>query len=187
MREAGIARRSKSSYTLPFNQRPHYTNTCSSAYVPPRQAWNQGSGRNSPSVPSPLNVNRNMEPSPIRGSPTPQPPAPSAGEYYEDVDPRFAEAPPIRKATPPPIQATNSYEDIPQGARSPAESERSTFTSISQRGINPRWNPPPPAVPAGSSFGGNVIPRRPVNRNDILLNSNPDFELPTRGNLRQPF
>lgn len=123
-----------------------------------------------------------MEASPIRGSPAPQPPAPSAGEYYEDVDPRFAEAPPIRAVTPPPIQTTNSYEDIPQGARSPAESERSTFTSISQRGVNPRWNPPPPAFPGGGNFGGTVIPRRPVNRNDILLNSNPDFELPARGN-----
>ncbi|KAK4208703.1 SUR7/PalI family-domain-containing protein [Rhypophila decipiens] len=152
------------------------------AYVPPRQAWNQGPGRNSPSVPSPLNVNRNMEPPPIRGSPAPQPPAPSAGEYYEDVDPRFAEVPPIRKTTPPPIQATNSYESIPEGARSPTESERSTFTSISQRGINPRWNPPPPAMPNSGSYGGSVIPRRPVNRNDMLLNSNPDFELPGRGN-----
>ncbi len=97
----------------------------------------------------PLNV-ASREAPPNRGSPAPQQPsAPPAGEYYEDVDPRFAEAPPplvVRSTTPPPIQTTNTYEseDIPQGARSPAESERSTFTSISQRGINPRWNPPPP-------------------------------------------
>ncbi|KAK0729684.1 hypothetical protein B0H67DRAFT_5048 [Lasiosphaeris hirsuta] len=71
--------------------------------------------------------------------------------------------------------------DIPQGARSPAESERSTFTSISQRGINPRWAPPQPPPGAISNYGGNVIPRRPVNRTaDILLDSNPDFELPGR-------
>ncbi|KAK3331055.1 SUR7/PalI family-domain-containing protein [Apodospora peruviana] len=153
------------------------------AYVPPRQAWNQGSGRNSPSVPSPLNVpGRAVETQPNRGSPTPQPPAPSAGEYYEDVDPRFAEPAVAQRPTPPPTPSTNSYEDIPQGARSPTESERSTFTSISQRGINPRWNPPPPALPMGGSYGGNVVPRRPVNRPaDMLLNSNPDFKLPARG------
>lgn len=151
--------------------------------MPPRQAWIQGPGRNSPSVPSPLNVpGRALEQPPIRRSPAPQPPASGAGEYYEDVDPRFAEPPVIRKTTPPPIPITNSYEDIPQGARSPTESERSTFTSISQRGVNPRWNPPPPAMPSSGSYGGNVAPRRPVNRNDMLLNSNPDFELPTRGN-----
>lgn len=55
-------------------------------------------------------------------------------------------------------------------------SERSTFTSISQRGINPRWNPPP--GPPGA-FGG-PIRRPPPNRNEVnILNSNPDFQLPT--------
>jgi hypothetical protein len=115
--------------------------------------------------------------------------------YYEDVDPRFAGAPPAAPAsstTPvplPPSHATDSYEDvrsIPEGARSPAESERSNFTSISQRGINPRWHPPP-AVPGG--YGNSAVPpRRPVPRNDVsevLLNSNPDFQLsrnsPSRG------
>jgi hypothetical protein len=105
------------------------------------------------------------------------------------VDPRFAEPPPAPKPIPTSIQTTNSYEDIPQGSRSPAESERSNFTSISQRGINPRWNPPMPPPPAPGSYGvgvggggGNLmVPRRPVNRTDILLNSNPDFELPSRG------
>ncbi|KAK0733702.1 SUR7/PalI family-domain-containing protein [Lasiosphaeria miniovina] len=136
-------------------------------YVPPRQAWNQGPGRNSPSAPSLLN------PGSRNG-----PPVPATSEYYEDVDPRFAEPPVAQRPTPPPIHTTSSYEDIPQGSRSPAESERSTFTSISQRGVNPRWAPPP--VP--NNYGGSVIPRRPVNRPaDVLLNSNPDFELPARG------
>ncbi|KAL2172609.1 hypothetical protein VTG60DRAFT_4728 [Thermothelomyces hinnuleus] len=57
-------------------------------YVPPRQAWNQGPGRNSPRVPSPLNTRS-----------SPQPPAASSGGYYEDVDPRFAESP-----APPRVQ-----------------------------------------------------------------------------------
>ncbi|KAK4189201.1 SUR7/PalI family-domain-containing protein [Podospora australis] len=148
-------------------------------YVPPRQAWNQGPGRNSPSAPSPLSAASRPD---LRGSPAPPPPASTAagGEYYEDVDPRFAEPsvanrpPPSNDILPPirPVQTANSYEDLPQGARSPAESERSNFTSISQRGVNPRWQPP--AAP--------LIPRRPVNRpTDMLLNSNPDFELPNLG------
>lgn len=71
-----------------------------------------------------------------------------------------------------------------QGSRSPAESEKSNFTSISQRGINPRWNAPPPFPPPNQQQGGygmTAIPRRPVgpSTNEVLLNSNPDFELPT--------
>jgi len=155
------------------------------SYVPPRQAWNQGAGRNSPGVPSPLNVHsRPAELPSSRGSPAPQS-APAAGEYYEDVDPRFADQPPgIHRPAPPPIQSTNAYEDTPAGARSPAaESDRSNFTSISQRGINPLWRDPlpPPPPPPPANYGGNVIPRRPVDRTAQVLTSNPDFELPSRG------
>ncbi len=164
------------------------TNSRRNGYLPPRQGWDQGPGRHSPRLPSPLNMRRDAPTS--RGSPAPQPPPAPASEYYEDVDPRFEEPPPPveHRPTPPPIQTTNTYEseDIPQGARSPAESERSNFTSISQRGVNPRWNPPPPPPPARGGYGGHLIPRRPVNRpTDMLLNSNPDFELPNRGGSRQ--
>lgn len=153
-------------------------------YVPPRQAWNQGPGRNSPRMPSPLNTAARPAELPDRGSPA-SPRVPAAGEYYEDVDPRFAAPPTARRPTTPPTQATtNPYEDIPQGSRSPAESEHSTFTSISQRGINPRWNPPPPP-PLAQGYGANVPPRRPVNRSaDVVLGSNPDFDLPARGTQR---
>lgn len=75
------------------------------------------------------------------------------------------------------LHGNNSYEDIQEGARSPAESDRSNFTSVSQRGVNPRWN----AGTGGPGYGAPVPNRRPVNapqRNDILLNSNPDFQLP---------
>ncbi|KAK0723796.1 SUR7/PalI family-domain-containing protein [Apiosordaria backusii] len=164
-----------------------------STYSQDEQGWNQNPVR----TPSPLTAVSTRPPVELRGSPGPnlQPPppqlqqtnpglGPAAGEYYEDVDPRFAEpAPPAsnysRPRTPPlqPLQLANSYEEIPQGARSPAESERSNFTSVSQRGINPRWQPPP-EMPQ-------IIPRRRVGNNfrptDILLNSNPDFELPTTG------
>lgn len=95
-------------------------------------------------MPSPLNAPGGG--SPYRGSPAPQAQPAQAGEYYEDVDPRFAETPattaPTQNASTSllphrPAQPTDSYEDIrdiPQGARSPAESDRSNFTSISQRG-----------------------------------------------------
>jgi hypothetical protein len=153
------------------------TRNLRNTYVPPRQAWNQGPGRNSPRVASPLNTAGRPAELPTHGSAPPQSPVAPAGEYYEDVDPRFAE-PPVQRPTPAPINTTNSYEDIPQGSRSPAESERSNFTSISQRGVNPRWNPNSSSVP--------MMPRRPVNRADMLLDSNPDFGLPTRGGPSRP-
>lgn len=147
-----------------------------SAYVPPRQAWAQGPEGTSPRMPSPLHL-------PPRGpdssnTPPPQPAAAASGAYYEDVDPRFAE-PSASRAMPPPAGLDpGNFEDPHQGhqgARSPAISERSTFTSVSQRGVNPRWNPPAP--PGGFGLGQN-IPRRPVNRNEVnILNSNPDFQL----------
>lgn len=157
--------------------------------VPPRQQWSQGPGRRSPAMPAPLNVPggaRGAESPSYRGSPAPAAQPIPAGEYYEDVDPRFeTPAALAQTSTPvPPVQATDSYEDIrdiPQGARSPAESDKSNFTSISRRGVNPRWNPPPPFPPAPSSgYGATAIPRRPVppSSNDALLTTNPDFELP---------
>ncbi|KIX95827.1 uncharacterized protein Z520_08535 [Fonsecaea multimorphosa CBS 102226] len=123
--------------------------------------------------------------------------------YYEDVDPRFASdpEPPLpqnpqleeRNRRPPPllnpgppghyrpdsyneIPPTNSYEELP-GARSPAESETSNFTSVSQRGVNPNWRPGPGN---GGEFSGLGPMRRRDHqtRQDMLLAGNPDFELP---------
>jgi len=73
------------------------------------------------------------------------------------------------------MDGNNSYEDIQSGSRSPAESERSNFTSVSQRGVNPKWND------ARNGYGAPMPTRRPApqpQRNDLLLNSNPDFQLP---------
>ena len=124
--------------------------------------------------------------------------------YYEDVDPRFASepAPPVpampqnhavqgHGPTPPlltpghpnqyrpdsysEIPQTHSYEDLP-GARSPAESETSNFTSVSQRGVNPNWRPG-----NGGEFSNLGPTRRRDNnptRQEMLLAGNPDFELP---------
>ncbi|KAM5346844.1 hypothetical protein ACJ41O_009849 [Fusarium nematophilum] len=160
-------------------------------YVPPELSWNQANGRSSPRAPSPLVVGRPTAELPGRSTPPGAPQAMTGGNtYYEDVDPRFAsDTPPGGSSNnlPPPIEPI--YEDVHAnnaGARSPAESERSTFTSISQRGINPRWNPnPPPPMP----YQQGPPQRRPVNqqqqRQDMLLD-NPDFQLPNSRSGRGP-
>jgi hypothetical protein len=111
--------------------------------------------------------------------------AKNPGNYYEDVDPRFdqtAHTPPHRQ-TPPPLQlqppAEVDYEDMrvaAGGTRSPAESEHSNFTSISQRGVNPQWNPPP--MPQRGGGYGASPPRRPVQQRRDMILDNPDFALP---------
>ncbi|KAI0440289.1 pali-domain-containing protein [Xylaria telfairii] len=144
------------------------------SYVPPRQAWNQGPGRASPSAPSPSHLTSGPDES--NGSTRPPPPVTlNGGNYYEDVDPRFAEPSPRTQQTTQ--EAPTNFDDphLAPGARSPTISERSGFTSVSQRGINPRWNPP------GQGYNQQMPSRRPVNRNDVnILNSNPDFQLPGR-------
>jgi hypothetical protein len=168
-------------------------------YVPIRAGWNNG-----PSPPAELpssrsNVGYNSTPSrPHRVN--------SGGSdiYYEDVDPRFAaeaelppplpnqqslppalaagpqqqrgyhdESPDSLQIQPPPL--TNSYEDLP-GARSPAESETSNFTSVSQRGVNPNWRPG-----YGGEFNQFGPPRRQSNTQARILDANPDFQLPGTG------
>lgn len=82
------------------------------------------------------------------------------------------------------LDRDSSYENIAEGARSPAGSDASHFTSISQRGVNPNWRPGPagPGGP-GSAYGagGNgtgVATQRRNERNDMILGGNPDFSIP---------
>lgn len=158
--------------------------------------WNQGPGRSSPGIPSPLNIASRPQDVPDKSA-APSQRAPSdAGDYYEDVDPRFAEpAPAALQTMQPGLDVPVAFDDdyAGPGSRSPAISERSGFTSISQRGVNPRWNPPPPGPlgpsgPSGPAFPQQMPPRRPVGRNEVnVLNSNPDFQLPTtRGGNPSP-
>lgn len=125
--------------------------------------------------------------------------------YYEDVNPRFANDPeplppqqsvpslltpgprhppaPLRQVPGPNgelIPLTSSYENLQEGARSPAESETSNFTSVSQRGVNPNWRPQDGPV---SAFQTNLGPPRRIQqqtqmRRDMMLTNNPDFEIP---------
>jgi len=171
------------------------------AYVPPRQAWGDEHR-----TPSPLNpAAHGTQPVELpTGHQSARKRTVSGDNYYEDVAPQFAEQPSAHPSMMPAalapgnygnggssggssgnlrihpggLDGNNSYEDLQSGSRSPAESDRSNFTSVSQRGINPRWN--------GNGGQQNYAPmpnRRPVGppqprREDLLLNSNPDFQLP---------
>jgi hypothetical protein len=190
-------------------------------YLPPRANWNP-SDQTLPTNSS--NNSRGL--SPIQDSPVELPAQLStvgaprnerSSEYYEDVDPRFAE--PMNHAAPPaPMPASlmpgglhpnslnpnfnssnqslnstdqyamrnSSFEDIPDGARSPAASEASHFTSVSQRGVNPNWRPPPgPPMPGPMSGPYNGYgPRQPPRQEDAILQANaanPDFAIPGAG------
>ena len=78
------------------------------------------------------------------------------------------------------VEPNSSYDSLNQdGTRSPAASEASHFTSVSQRGVNPEWRAPPGSQSGG--YGGSVPLRRPVQQRDVLLQGNPDFELPGAG------
>ncbi|CAK7271541.1 regulator of ime2 [Sporothrix epigloea] len=172
-----------STDSMPQGRTSRASNAESTQYVPVRAGWHapRDGASNSPvhgvTAAEPGIVHRN------NWSRTPE-------AYVDDADPRFAEAADENHALqshpslePIAVDAhSTSYEDIPQGARSPAESERSTFTSISQRGVNPRWNPPPPNLMPSYGGQGYAVSRRPVrDANETLLSSNPDFSLPSGG------
>ncbi|RMZ81042.1 hypothetical protein DV738_g2449, partial [Chaetothyriales sp. CBS 135597] len=137
-------------------------------YVPARSAWNQAATAPQ-SAPLPLGEQMGATYAPQPGRPRVN--SGASDTYYEDVDPRFAPSEPMPAELPasassvaaahipppsgrheersnlaipqqlnPPIKSFSSYEDLP-GARSPAESEASNFTSVSQRGVNPNWRP----------------------------------------------
>ncbi|KKA27904.1 hypothetical protein TD95_004199 [Thielaviopsis punctulata] len=134
------------------------------SFVPPRTntetPGNDWTGNVRPSaMPAPLALANSSASKSI-----PENEAVGVGDYYEDVDPRYAADIPANSMTPeqprkillPPPEVT--IYDVADGnsPRSPgAESDLSNFTSISQRGINPRWNPDAPPVPPFGNRGPN--------------------------------
>lgn len=131
------------------------------SYIPPRANWGQ-----------------NTSPSPVYayGAPTSRSPVHArsdSGNYYEDVEPRFAPKQEGGSGVPSALMPGSGSagerappgppDDVPGAPSSPALSETSHFTSISERPINPRWQPPP-------------IPEQ--QKTNVLLENNPDFELP---------
>ena len=88
------------------------------------------------------------------------------------------------------IDPSSSYEDLQDGQMSPA-SDNSNMTSISQRGVNPNWRPGVDGAQRMTGQSNLGVPgRREQQRyqqqqqqqqqqqRDMLLSSNPDFELP---------
>ncbi|KAI9675076.1 MAG: hypothetical protein M1817_001483 [Caeruleum heppii] len=190
-------------------------------YVPPRAAWADGGSRTG----SPLNtIHEPSAPAHAQASvpvelPASGGPAASAGharlgstdtDYYEDVDPRFADhEQPVHAISAVPASLTPgyghpgghpggqqmppqsqghlgvddrpSYENLHDNSRSPAESDTSHYTSVSQRGVNPQWRP----MPQQSGQMG-AAPRRPgpQQQRDMLLSGNNDFELTGAGASR---
>lgn len=183
-------------------------------YIAPRAGWNAQKMPSDQTLTTLNNSNSSRGLSPIQhspvelpaqdsqmGAPMPRHIEPSA-DYYEDVDPRFAE--PSRPDAPPSIPSalmpggfsssnpnllsaptinsniprTESYEDLPEGARSPAASEASHFTSVSQRPVNPNWRP---EVGAAAGQFQPYNGRRPMRQEDVILEANaanPDFAIP---------
>ena len=81
------------------------------------------------------------------------------------------------------IDPRSSYEELQDGQMSPA-SDNSVMSSISQRGVNPNWRPGTEVSGGQRSGQANLgVPGRREQRHqqqqrDMLLSSNPDFELP---------
>ena len=114
--------------------------------------------------------------------------------YYEDVDPRFSDVnaeplPPSLKPGRPskyqtpggllPRTPNDDHSADVEGGRSPAGSEVSHYTSVSQRGVNPQWLPGREDTMNMPTRGPS---RKPVpggrSNADVLLQTNPDFNLP---------
>lgn len=121
------------------------------------------------------------------------------GSYHEDVPPQFDQAPrfadeeyiqnrlPNHGSRRHRSQRSNSFErpPYPEQPRSPdAVSNSSHFTSVSQRGINPRWHgeAAQPGMPVSRSQGTIGRPYRAERRQQPnILADNPDFILPGVG------
>ncbi|KAF3934889.1 hypothetical protein ABW19_dt0204802 [Dactylella cylindrospora] len=106
------------------------------------------------------------------------PPTMAIAEYPPDA--RETQIPPNREPqantnnNPVYQDPSGSYEELQPGQRSPAMSTSSHFTSISQRGVNPRW----PGDTQGAPSGGSSSRRPGRQAQDTILAGNPDFELP---------
>ncbi|KAF1838587.1 pali-domain-containing protein [Decorospora gaudefroyi] len=189
-------------------------------YIPVRAGWNQQKMPSDQTVSTVNNSSRGLSPiqdSPVElptqisqvGAPTSNRPERSS-DYYEDVDPRFAE--PVQAQAPPALPTslmpggftsanphylsaanssdtnlprTHSFDDLPEGSRSPAVSEASHFTSVSQRPVNPNWRPEMGA--AAGQFAPFPGARRPLRQEDVILEANaanPDFVIPGAGRGR---
>ena len=167
------------------------------SYIPLRPQWQQENGSTeNKGMPSPAELPTST---PRQGPPSRSGSSKSkraSDSYYEDVAPQFdtsherSPTPPLPTTSPHPTALTpgnpSAYapppgatwgspppipDDIDNGQQSPTMSTASGFTSISQRGINPRWQEEQSRLGPGQSRGG-------AGRKSVGLAGNPDFELP---------
>ncbi|KAJ8098617.1 SUR7/PalI family-domain-containing protein [Lipomyces tetrasporus] len=107
------------------------------------------------------------------------PPRNASGQgYYQRQNPRVVMPSPQgparngsyvpRQAHPPEYRGQQQQQYAPAPPQSPDGSVVSNFTSVSQRGVNPRYYQQPPNVP---------LPQSRPDRSDVVLRGNPDFEL----------
>ena len=114
----------------------------------------------------------------------------SSAAVPSSLMPGISQAPPdLPQAQHPTIETidpSSSYEELQDGQMSPA----SDMTSISQRGVNPNWRPGTEGAAAAAAAGqrsgqanlgvpGRREQKYQQQQRDMLLSSNPDFEIPT--------
>lgn len=160
------------------------------SYVPPRAGWSDASnpGSRAPIRRKRLNsagASDYVEDVDPKFAEPPVPSAPPAEEFDRPAVPSLLVAG-HNPNDPSPVSSDghlntqvaridSSYEDLHTGTRSPVESETSNFTSVSQRPMNPNWQPG-----HGGEFN-NFGPNQRQNqqrRHDVLFSNNPDFEIP---------
>lgn len=164
-----------------------------SSYVPPRTTWSDvsNSGPRSPIRRKRLNSTGASDyvedVDPKFAEPT-APSAPPAEDFDRPAMPSLLVAG-HNPNDPSPVSSDGqlnaqvprdelSYEDLHTGTRSPVESETSNFTSVSQRPMNPNWQPG-----HGGEFNsfGPSQRQNQQRRQDVLFSNNPDFEIPGVG------
>ncbi|KAL5002434.1 SUR7/PalI family-domain-containing protein [Aspergillus recurvatus] len=149
----------------PVSPTSFYSRTQS--YVPPRRNWGPQAYQSSePNLPYQQNQpSHPSQPRHVRSQ--------SGSMYYEDEDPVYTsrnESAVGNSGVPSALTPGHSgeqklKENEVERPGSPAASEVSHFTSISERPINPRWRPPPMPAQAAQQ------------KRDVLLENNPDFDL----------
>ena len=146
---------------LPQGQGPSHTRKASDNYYEDVPAQFMSPEDNSHQGTQQLQPNHAMPASLIPGASSHSPNYPIVEHHGEIVDP------------------DEPYDHLPEGQRSPA-SDNSEMTSISQRGVNPNWRPG-----SADALGRLEVPQHRAQaqqqKRDMLLNTNPDFEVSGRG------
>ncbi|KAL4777908.1 SUR7/PalI family-domain-containing protein [Aspergillus varians] len=154
---------SADNYPEPVSPSSLYSRPTS--YLPPRTNWAPQQAYQSSEPNLPYQPSQPIQPRHTRSN--------SGSVYYEDQDPVYTSRNESAVGNPRlPSSLTPGHsgeqklqENEVERPSSPAASEVSHFTSISERPINPKWRPPP-------------MPAQAIQqKRDVLLENNPDFDL----------